>query len=206
MIPWHSRPPCRDVRHQHRRCLLSSRWTCFSLVVGSLTLSVLQLTMLWHNDHSVCRCQTPSSRYYLWEGRCWRTWGLSSNWHHLWWRLTSPRRSAMWGPSLRTLPRVFAISSSSPCCPIPLSRRWSHPQWPLNFGFWWSSRSPHEACLVACSSYQNICRWSLLSRMPPQDSSLLLGRDVYHKPGWLLSLPRQSSKRDRRDSCIGQLW
>ena len=30
--------------------------------------------------------------------------------------------------------------------------------------------------------------------MPPQDSSLLLGRDVYHKPRWLLSSPRQSSE------------
>ena len=41
--------------------------------------------------------------------------GLSSNWLHLWWRLASRRRWAVWGSTLRTRPRAYVLSSSSSC-------------------------------------------------------------------------------------------
>ena len=44
--------------------------------------------------------------------------------------------------------------------------------------------------MVVCSSYKNICRWSLLSRMPPQDSSLFLSPDGCQARR--ISLPKES--------------
>ena len=61
---------------------------------------------------------------------------------------------------------------------------------------WSSILSNSSWGVVACSSYKNIYRWSLLSRMLPQDCLVLLRRDVYHKPRWLLSSPRQSFETD----------